>query len=77
MPKIHKNKFQKLSYKWFVPFTHTIETVGMKNEDTFQVTPNDLWKNVTWLYANVTTSKEKLFCLSLDILLKYFINQQL
>jgi hypothetical protein len=49
----------------------------MKNEDTFQVTPNDLWKNITWLYANVTTSKKKLFCLSLDILFKYFIHQQL
>jgi hypothetical protein len=49
----------------------------MKNEDTFQVTPNDLWKNITWLYANVTTSKKKLFFLSLDILFKYFIHQQL
>ena len=28
----------------------------MKNEETFQVTPNDLYKNVKWLLANVSAS---------------------
>ena len=45
------------SYKWYIPFTHTIETVGSINNDTFEVTPDNLWKNVKWIFANETSSK--------------------
>ena len=40
----------KISIKWHIPFTHSIETVGSDYVSfTNQVNENNLWNKVAWL----------------------------
>ena len=44
------------SYKWYIPFTYTIEKIGSQNNETALITPNNLWKKVEWILPNETNS---------------------
>jgi hypothetical protein len=47
-------------YKWYIPFTHTIEKIGFENSESSS-TPNTLWNKVQWILPNETNSKKTSF----------------
>jgi hypothetical protein len=52
-----KISISSFSYKWFIPFTHSVEKLGSLNSNTFSLNPNNLWEKVTWFSPNEATSK--------------------
>ena len=45
------------SYRWFIPFTHSIEKIGSVNSDTMSLTTENTWEKVIWFMPNETLSK--------------------
>jgi hypothetical protein len=45
-----------ISYKWFIPYTHSIETVNFTNSAIFSLTPNNLWDKVIWFTPEESSS---------------------
>jgi hypothetical protein len=44
------------SYKWFIPYTHSVETVNSTNSEIFSLTPNNLWEKVIWFTPEESSS---------------------
>lgn len=44
------------SYKYAVPFTHTIEKFGNLNSETLSLNSSTIWTKVTWLFPSETES---------------------
>ena len=41
--------FFNSSYKWFVPFTHSVEKLGTPSGDASNITTENLYNRVQWL----------------------------
>ena len=55
MPHCFLNK----SYRWYVPFTHSIEKIGVvANSDILSLTTNNIWDRVNWFMPNEAESKK-------------------
>ena len=46
------------SFKWFIPFTYSIEKIGSVNVNTMSLNANNLWQMVTWFLPNETFSSK-------------------
>jgi hypothetical protein len=50
------HSFLYKSYRWYVPFTHSIEKIGVANPDILSLTTNNIWEKVIWFMPNETES---------------------
>ena len=44
------------SFKWWIPFSHSIETVGSTSSFTNEVGPSNVFDKITWLNPDTTES---------------------
>ncbi len=47
----------KISYQWFVPFTYSVEKVGLMSNDAFNVGLETLYDKIDWLKQNERSSR--------------------
>ena len=45
-----------ISYKWYVPFSYSIEEVGTRKESTFAADMNNVYNQMEWLKQNENSS---------------------
>ena len=51
------HSFLNKSYRWYVPFTHSIEKIGVvANSDILSLTTNNIWDKVNWFMPNESES---------------------
>ena len=58
------------SFKWWIPFSHSIETVGSTSSFTNEVGPSNVFDKITWLNPDTTESNHLKALFTLKMILK-------